>query len=56
MAAGPLFGFIRHAIVAVKFGRVRGPGRAEEAVNKQRNVMKPFSPGGMTVPAADHNP
>ena len=35
LAAGPLFGFSRHAIVAVKFGHVRGPGRTEEAVDKQ---------------------
>ena len=47
-----MFGVSRHAIVAVKFGHVRGPGRAKEAADKRLNVMKPFSPGGMTVPAA----
>ena len=47
-----MFGVSRHAIVAVKFGHVRGPGLAKEAVHKRRNVIKPFSPGGMTIPAA----
>jgi hypothetical protein len=40
-----------HAIVAGKFGPGRKSGRSgriEEAVYKRRNVMKPFSLGGVT--------
>ena len=37
-------------LVSAAYDSHKEPGRAKEAVDKRRNVMKPFSAGGMTCP------